>query len=72
MLTGFIGRLAYAVLAGVVTALVIFVIGAVVTLLWAVGKAVGVKIEDASGIIGLLVAIVVFCAGKTWPTKPLV
>jgi cation transporter-like permease len=58
-LTGLAARIAYAVLAGVVAFLIVFVLGVVVKKFEAEA---GTKIMDFSALIGLLVGIVYFFA----------
>jgi hypothetical protein len=58
-LSGLAGRIAYAVLAGVVAFLVVFIIGAIVAHFEA---AIGSKLEAFSPLIGLLVGLVYFFA----------
>lgn len=65
-LTGLIGRIAYAVLAGVVAFLVVYILGAIVN---HYDTTIGLKLEQFSPLIGLLVGIVYFFARPT-PTTP--
>lgn len=58
-LTGLIGRIVYAVLSGVVTFLIIWIIGAITA---HYDTNIGAKIEDFSPLIGLLVGLWVFFA----------
>lgn len=62
-------RLAYAFLAGIVAFLIVFVLGVAIEKL--LDAAVGQKIEDFAGLIGLLVAVIYFFANPT-PRTPVV
>lgn len=68
-LSGLLGRIAYALLAGVVAFLVFFIIGAIVVHFDTV---IGTKIEDLSPLIGLLVGLVYFFARPGTPVPPVV
>lgn len=68
MLTGLLGRIAYAILAAVVTFLVVFVIVAIIVRF---DGSIGQKIESFVWIIGLLVGIIYFVARPT-PRNPIV
>lgn len=74
MLTAFIGRLAYAILAGVVTFLIVLGIGLLLVhfITSPGGTSYGNEVRNLAAAIGVLVAIIVFCTGRTWPTHPVV
>lgn len=58
-LSGLIGRIVYAILAGVVAFLVIFILGVIVNHFDAT---IGAKLEQFAPLIGLLVGLVYFFA----------
>ena len=59
-MTGLIGKAIYALLVGVVTFLVVFILGAIIVHFEA---AVGQKVEDFAPVIGLLAGLAQFFAG---------
>ena len=63
-LTGIFGRIAYAILAGVVAFLVVFILGVIVTHFEAT---IGAKLQDFAPLIGLLVGIVYFFVRPATP-----
>lgn len=65
-ITGILGRIVYAVLVGVVTFLVVYVIGA---LLVQFGVSAGTKVEQFAALVGLLVALVAFFTRSTPTTN---
>lgn len=67
-LTGLVGRIAYAILAGVIAFLVVFILGVIVTHFEAT---IGSKLEQFAPLIGLLVGIVYFFVRPT-PAPPIV
>ena len=69
MLSGLVGRIVYAILAGVVAFLVVFIVGAVVTHF---DGTIGSLLEEWAPLIGLLVGLVYFFAGPRPNGQPLV
>jgi hypothetical protein len=69
MLTGLAGRVVYAILAGVVAFLVVYIVGAVVMHF---DTTIGSLLEQWSPLIGLLVGLVYFFAGPKPTDQPLV
>lgn len=67
MLTGLLGRALYALLVDVVTFLVVWILGAIVT---SFETNIGAKLEQFAPLIGLLVGLVSFFAGWSWPNRP--
>ncbi len=61
-LSGLIGRIVYAILAGVIAFLVFFILGVIINHF---DTTIGSKLEEFAPLIGLLVGLVYFFAGPS-------